>query len=217
MRRAFRRRPPGRNLRPAIESTRSPVLGIYGITARRPPAWLRSPSGVAVDGAGNLFIADTDNHRIRKVDSAGVITTVAGTGKWGFSGDGGPAVNAMLGVPEGVAVDGAGNLFIADRGNNRIRKVDASGTITTIAGSGETGFFGGGFSGDGGPAVNAMLGVPEGVAVDGAGNLFIADKGNDRIRKVDAAGVITTVAGIPDCCWPGSRPKRYGPKAASWF
>ena len=158
-------------------------------------AWLRSPSGVAVDGAGNLFIADTDNHRIRKVDSAGVITTVAGTGRSGFGGDGGPAVNAMLGVPEGVAADGAGNLFIADSYNNRIRKVDASGTITTIAGSGATGFALGRFGGDGGPATEAWLRSPFAVAVDGAGNVFIADLANDRIRKVDAAGVITTVAG----------------------
>ena len=153
-------------------------------------AWLRSPGGVAVDGAGNLFIADTVNHRIRKVDAAGVITTVAGTGRTGFGGDGGPAVEAWLRSPGGVAVDGAGNLFIADRGNYRIRKVDAAGVITTVAGTRRFGF-----SGDGGPAVEARLRNPSGVAADGAGNLFIADRDNYRIRKVDAAGVITTVAG----------------------
>ena len=152
------------------------------------------PQGVAVDGAGNLFIADSLNERIRKVDSAGVISTVAGTGVFGFGGDGGPAVDARLFSPQGVAVDGAGNLFIADSGNHRIRKVDAAGTITTIAGSGET-RFSGGFSGDGGPADEAQLSDPFGVAVDGAGNLYIADSGNHRIRKVDAAGTIITIAG----------------------
>ena len=124
------------------------------------------------------------------MDSAGVITTVAGTGG-GFSGDGGPAVQAQLRGPAGVAVDGAGNLFIADSFNDRIRKVDSAGVITTVAGTGRTGF-----GGDGGPAVNARLSRPSGVAVDGAGNLFFADSGNDRIRKVDSAsGSITTVAG----------------------
>ena len=157
---------------------------------------LRSPSGVAVDGAGNLYIADTDNHRIRKVDATGTITTIAGTGEpvvglivWDV-GDGGPATAAPLSSPGGVAVDGGGNVYIADTGRSRIRKVDAAGVISTVAGS-----FLGGFGGDGGPAVEAALYYPEGVAVDGAGNLFIADSLNDRIRKVDAAGVISTVAG----------------------
>ena len=158
-------------------------------------AWLRSPGGVAVDGADNLFIADTVNHRIRKVDAAGVITTVAGTGVRGYSGDGGPAVDARLWSPSGVAADGTGNLYIADTDNHQIRKVDASGTITTIAGSGETGLFGGAFGGDGGPAIQAALDSPTDVAADGTGNLFIADTDNHRIRKVDVAGVITTVAG----------------------
>ena len=144
---------------------------------------------MAVDGAGNLFIADSLNDRIRKMDASGTITTVAGTGELGFSGDGGPATSARLSRPNDVAVDGAGNLFIADSGNNRIRKVDATGTISTVAGTGRTG------GGDGGPAVQAQLHGPSGVAVDGAGNVFIADRYNYRIRKVDSAGVITTVAG----------------------
>ena len=143
-----------------------------------------------MDGVGNLFIADGGHDRIRKVDSAGVIASVAGTGESGFSGDGGPATAARLNYPIGVAVDGAGNLFIADLNNHRIRKVDSAGVITTVAGTGRYGF-----SGDGGAGTEARLQSPYGVAVDGAGNLFIADAGNERIRKVDSAGVITTVAG----------------------
>ena len=153
-------------------------------------ARLRSPTGVAVDGAGNLYIADTSNNRIRKVDSTGTITTVAGSGERGFSGDGDPATEAQLNYPRGVAVDGAGNLYIADASNHRIRKVDSTGTITTIAGSGERGF-----SGDGDPATEARLRSPTGVAVDGAGNLYIGDSGNHRIRKVDSSGLISTIAG----------------------
>ncbi len=154
-------------------------------------ARLRFPAGVAVDGAGNLLIADTDNERIRKVDPAGVIATVAGTGEAGFGGDGGAATEAQLASPAGVAVDGAGNLFIADRSAHRIRKVDPAGVIATVAGTGERGF-----GGDGGAATEAQLASPAGVAVDGAGNLLIADTDNERIRKVDPAGVIATVAGI---------------------
>ena len=153
-------------------------------------AQLSRPYDVAVDAAGNLFVADGFNHRIRKIDTAGTITTVAGTGQQGFWGDGGPAAEAELYLPTGVAVDAAGNLLVADRSNHRIRKVDAAGTITTVAGSGERGF-----AGDGGPATDAQLQWPFGVAVDAAGNLFVADQWNHRIRKVDAAGTITTVAG----------------------
>ena len=146
--------------------------------------------GVAVDCAGNLFIADASNERIRKVDTNGFITTVAGNGSAGFSGDGGAATNARLYYPEGVAVDGVGNLFIADDDNQRIRKVDTNGVITTVAGNGAIGYYG-----DGGAATNARLYYPYGVAVDGVGNLFIADYDNQRIRKVDTNGIITTVAG----------------------
>ena len=154
-------------------------------------AYLRSPWGIAVDGADNLYIADRDNNRIRKVDSSGIITTVAGTGARGFGGDGGPATAAQLARPrDGVAVDSAGNLYIADRDNNRIRKVDTSGIITTVAGTGIRGF-----GGDGGPAVQAWLNYPADMVLDGAGNLYIADNDNHRIRKVDTSGIITTVAG----------------------
>jgi trimeric autotransporter adhesin len=147
--------------------------------------------GVAIDSAGNLYIADTLNSRIRKV-SGGTITTVAGNGNGTFSGDGGPATSASLNWPTGVAVDSAGNLYIADDANHRIRKV-SGGTITTVAGSGSTGGTGG-FSGDGGPATSAELGSPYAVAVDSAGNIYIADATNNRIRKV-SGGTITTIAG----------------------
>src|ERR1017187_4920775 len=153
-------------------------------------AALYGPYGVAVDGAGNLFIADTRNERIRKVNTAGIITTVAGNGTYGYSGDGGPATSAALYGPYGVAVDGAGNLYIADQGNNRIRMVGLAGIITTVAGNGTHGY-----SGDGGPATSAELYAPEGVAVDNAGDLLIADTGNNRIRQVKSGGTVSTVAG----------------------
>ena len=148
------------------------------------------PTGVAVDAAGNLYIADYGNHRIRGVSPSGIISTVAGSGTQGFSGDGGPATSASLNYPGSVAVDAAGNLYIADSQNDRIRKVSASGIISTVAGNGALGF-----SGDGGPASSASLLLPGGVAVDAAGNLYIADSQNDRIRKVSASGIISTVAG----------------------
>jgi len=154
-------------------------------------AELWSPSGVAVDATGNLFIADAGNAVIRKVGTNGIIITVAGNGTGGYSGDGGAATNAELNWSSGVAVDATGNLFIADQYNNRIRKVDTNGIITTVAGNGS--YF---YSGDGGAATNAELGGPSGVAVDVIGNLFIADSGNQCIRRVDTKGIITTVAGI---------------------
>jgi sugar lactone lactonase YvrE len=155
-------------------------------------ASLQAPQSAALDAAGNIFITDSNNNRIRKVDSTGVITTVAGSDSTGFSGDGGPATSATLSTPAGIALDAAGTgiLFIADTQNQRIRKVDLSGTITTVAGNGTNAF-----SGDGGPATSASLNFPEGVAVDSSGNIFIADTSNNRIRKVDAGGIITTVAG----------------------
>jgi sugar lactone lactonase YvrE len=159
-------------------------------------ARLLSPVSIAVDAAGDVFVADTGNHRIRRIDAAtGVITTVAGNGTSpspypAFDGDGGPAADAIVTSPQAVALDAAGNLFIAAR--NRIRRVDAvTGVITTVAGSGLNGF-----AGDGGPATDARFSFVAGVAVDGAGDLFVSDQNNHRIRRVDAAtGIITTVVG----------------------
>ncbi|AZT84803.1 hypothetical protein EHN06_15270 [Marinobacter sp. NP-4(2019)] len=171
--------------------------GFSGDGGAATAALLNDPRGVTLDAAGNLYIADTRNHRIRRVSPDGTISTVAGNGKWGFSGDGGPATAARLVYPQGVAVDAAGNLYIADAGNHRIRRVSPDGTISTVAGSdtGVTGAFGG-FSGDGGPATAAELNSPDGVAVGAAGNLYISDTGNHRIRRVSPDGIISTVAGI---------------------
>jgi uncharacterized protein (TIGR03437 family) len=151
------------------------------------------PDGLTVDSAGNIYIADQNHNRIRKVDSQGLITTVAGNGNTQFSGDGGLATSASVyiaGNHNGLAVDALGNLYIADDGHHRIRKVDSSGIITTVAGTGTQGY-----SGDNGPATKAQLWRPSGIAVDGAGNLYIADTDNRRIRKVDTFGTITTLAG----------------------
>ncbi len=185
---------------------------------------------MALDSEGNLYIADSANHRIRKIDADGNISTVAGTGPEEYTGDGGPAVQAQLSFPSDVALDSEGNLYIADSGNDCIRKVDAdTGHISTVIGEsldgprgvaldGDDNLYiadtnnhrirkidaadgdistvaGTGSAGDGGPAVQALLRFPEGVALDGDDNLYIADTANDRIRKVDADGDISTVAG----------------------
>ena len=153
-------------------------------------AHLYFPRGVATDGAGNVYIADTRHHIIRKVDANGNIFTIAGYEFPGYSGDGGPATEAELRYPRGMAADTAGNIYIADAWNHRIRKVNADGIIDTFAGTGTIGY-----SGDGGPAAAAQLNNPYDVAVDEAGNVYIADSFNRRIRKVDSGGNIATIAG----------------------
>ena len=164
------------------------MVGYSGDGGGATAATLARPSGMAYDAAGNVFLADANNHVIREISAAGVITTVAGTGIAGFGGDGGPATAAFLDTPTGVAVDASGTLFIADSHNHRIRKI-AGDTITTIAGTGTAGF-----AGDGGASASAQLASPNGVAVDASGNLYIADTDNQRIRRI-AGGIITTVAG----------------------
>jgi sugar lactone lactonase YvrE len=225
--------------------------GVPAISAR-----LSIPESVAVDATGNLYITDTGHHRVRKVTSAGLITTVAGNGTEGFSGDNGPATSAQLHFPSGVAIDAAGNLLIADTINSRIRRVTPAGLITTFAGNGTPGSGGdngpatsaellipeslaidadgnlyiaeyyrvrkvtpaglittfvgngiSGFSGDGGPAISAQLREAKGVAIDAAGNLYIGDSSNNRIRKVTPAGFISTVSGNGTSGYGGD----YGP------
>jgi trimeric autotransporter adhesin len=155
-------------------------------------AQLSGPLGVALDANGNLYIADTGNHVIRRVDAAnGSISTVAGNRTAGYSGDGAAATSAALYFPRGIALDAAGNLYIADTYNSVIRRAAIGGTISTVAGSHSYGY-----GGDGGPAISALLSNPQGVAVDAAGNLYIADTNNHVIRRVAAAGgTISTVAG----------------------
>jgi sugar lactone lactonase YvrE len=156
-------------------------------------ATLNGPNGVALDRLGNLFISDTGDNCVLRVDAlTGIISAIAGHGASGFAGDGGAATAANLAFPEGLAIDGSGNLYIADMDNNRIRRVDAvSGKISTVAGNGQ--YF---YSGDNGPATSAGIYQPEGIAVDGSGNLYIADTQDQRIRRVDGkTGIITTLAG----------------------
>jgi len=150
-------------------------------------AQFRNPGGVAVDGAGNVYVADTSNDRIRKITAAGEVSTLAGSGTFGFVD--GFGVNARFGAPGGVAVDGAGNVYVADSGNNRIRKITAAGQVTTLAGDGTAGFA------DTAPSVAARFSFPGGVAVDGAGNVYVADTANHSIRKITATGQVTTLAG----------------------
>ena len=218
-------------------------IGQGGNNGPAASATLNSPGGVAVDSAGTIYIADTGNNMIRKI-SGGTITLFAGTGNANYSGDNGPALNAELSGPTGVAVDSAGNLYIADTNNNLIRKVDKSGNITSyVGGTGPTarslnhptgvwidaanvlyisdtgnrriakfannvftniaGNQSVGFSGDGGPATRAMLNNPVGIAVDSAGNLYIADANNSRIRKVTTDGNIVTIAGKGGASYSG--------------
>jgi NHL repeat len=168
--------------------------GEFGGPAVR--AELDSPQGVAVNARGDVFIADTYNNIVRAVSPRGLISTVAGNGNPGYRGDNGPAWRAELSFPTGLAVDSLGNLYIADSGNNVVRRVSTTGVITTVAGnvaadqaSGGLG----GFSGDGGPATGARLNAPQGVALDQTGDLFIADTFNNAIREVTPAGTIATV------------------------
>ena len=150
-------------------------------------AELDFPNGIASDSSGNVYIADSFNHRIRKINTSGIITTLVGTGKAGYSGDGGPATSAQLDSPRKIVFH-LGNLYILDTGNFRIRKVNSSGIITTVAGNGTQGF-----SGDGGPATTAELSPPQGIALDSSGNLYITD--SSRIRKVNTSGTISTIVG----------------------
>jgi sugar lactone lactonase YvrE len=166
------------------------IPGFDGDNGTAEEAQLNKPKGICVDAAGNIFVADTYNHRIRKIDNNGMMTTIAGTGGSGFSGDNGLATNAQLYYPSGLDIDDSGNLYISDTYNHRIRKIDASGLITTIAGTGSAGVIG-----DGGLALDAEFNLPHGVKVDDSGVLYIADSYNHRVRRMGVDGVITTIAG----------------------
>ena len=156
------------------------------------------PEGLALDKAGNLYIAGSLDNAVRKVTPDGIITTVAGTGVSGFAGDGGPATRALLNRPRAVAVDAAGNIYIADTGNQRVRRVDLSGNIATIVGNGGTEFLAADSDG------SSALSDPRGLAVDAAGNVYIADTGHNRIRKFFPSGAVATVAGYDGtCCYSG--------------
>ena len=179
----------GSHWRPAERLVRT-VVGNSDLPVGTPAleASLNLPVAVAVDAAGNVLVADTNSHLVRRIDATGMITTVAGTGWSGYSGDGGPAVEANLGYPRAVDVDVRGNVYVASQ--RRVRKIDAAGTITTVAGTGEPGY-----SGDGGPATKARLASWFDIAVDSKGNVYVADPDNNRVRRIRATGKITTVAG----------------------
>jgi uncharacterized protein (TIGR03437 family) len=166
------------------------IAGYAGDGAEAVLSPLNSPKGMAIDPAGNVYIADSENFRVRKVNASGLMSTYAGNGVYGFSGDGGQAVNASISDILSVALDAAGNLYVADSSNRRIRKITPGGIITTIAGTGVQGY-----SGDGGPAVSALLGRPVAVAVDAGGNLYYVDSVDQCVRRINAAGIISTVAG----------------------
>lgn len=172
--------------------------GYAGDGGQAVSASLSAPSALALDTLGNLYIADAGNHCIRKVAPTGIITTVAGTGEAGFTGDNGPATAAKLNTPAGLAFDTSGNLLIADSWNYRVRCLAPNGIITTIAGTGVAGF-----SGDGKFDTSAELNLPTGLATDRKGNLFIADQGNNRIRRISANTIITTYAGTGNAGYSG--------------
>jgi sugar lactone lactonase YvrE len=166
------------------------INGYSGDGGQATAAELNNPDGIATDTDGNIYITDSNNSRIRKINSAGIITTIAGDGVGGYTGDGGQATAAELATSTYLAVDIVGNLYITEEFHDRIRMVNTAGIITTVVGTGTAGSIG-----DGGQATAAELYFPSGLAVDIAGNLYIADTWNNRIRKVDTNGIITTIAG----------------------
>ena len=186
---------PSATLRRVVGSDLEGDAGYEGDGKQALRALVRCPIGIAVDDAGTLFVVDHGNNRVRKIRSDGVISTFAGAGAvgvdaGGYAGDGGPATAARLQEPVGVGLGAGGDVYVADRDNNAIRKIDADGTITTVIGGG-----GAGFSGDGGPASEARIDRPQQIVVDPDGNVYFADSGNNRVRRIDTEGVVTTVAG----------------------
>jgi sugar lactone lactonase YvrE len=172
-----------------ILSTIAGSTGTYNVLGDGGPAtsaWFNNADGIAVDAAGNFYIADQMNNRIRKINTSGIITTIAGTGTAGISGDGGPAVLAQISYPVGITVDLSGNIYFTES-LHRVRKIDASGIISTIAGNGTAGY-----SGDGGPAVSAQISNPIGITIDPSGNIYFTES-LARVRKINASGIISTL------------------------
>jgi hypothetical protein len=166
--------------------------GTYTISGDGGPAtsaYFSHAEGITIDGSGNIYIADNGNHSIRKINTSGIITTIAGTGTAGFSGDGGPAVSAQISWPHDVITDLSGNIYFTEESSHRIRKIDPSGILTTVVGNGTAGF-----SGDGGPANIALIKMPMGMATDGFGNIYFCDYGNSKIRKINTSGIISTIS-----------------------
>lgn len=184
------------------------VAGYSGDGGPATAAKLSMPFGIDIDNAGNVYFADCLNHRVRKISTSGIITTVAGNGIGGFSGNGGPATAAAMLGPTYIRFDHSGNLYISDNSNNMLRKVNTSGIITTIAGTGVIGY-----TGDGGAATNARLYSPSGMAIDISGNVYLCDYGNNVVRKITAAGVISTFAGTGIAGYTGDG----GPATAARF
>ncbi len=153
-------------------------------------ATMNQPYGITVDNSGNIYFSDGENHRVRKINTAGIITTIAGTGATTSGGDGGQATDAQVGWPAGIAIDNSGNIYITESENHCVRKVSPSGIITTIAGTGMAGY-----SGNNGPAIAAKLDQPHGIALDATGNIYVVENNNDCVRKIDVSGTITTFAG----------------------
>ncbi len=188
--------------------------GTWGFAGDGGPATaaeLFKPGGIFIDAAGNMYFADSYNHRVRKINTAGIITTIAGTGTIACTGDGGPATAAASGKPGSVWVDAAGNVYFTDFDFNRVRKIDVGGIISTVVGTGVRGS-----AGDGGPATAAELAEPFGLKFDAAGNMYIADFYNNKIRKVDPSGIITTIAGTGTLGFsgdggPATAARLYGP------
>jgi len=167
------------------------TAGYFGDGLQATAAQINEPLCVVTDRSGNIYFSDSRNFCVRKVNSMGIISTIAGNGTPGFGGDLGPATAALLNIPYGLVLDGLGNLYVADMSNNRVRMINTSGIISTVAGTGTPGF-----TGDGVPAIATEISQPNSLCLDPSGNLVITDNGNQRIRKINSAGIITTIAGI---------------------
>ncbi len=175
-------------------------------------AVLNNPCGITLDRAGNIYFSDFTNQRIREINTSGIISTIGGTGASGYSGDGSAATAATFNNPGGIVSDPYGNIYIADEYNNRIRRISTSGIVTTFAGNGPVGFLAGGYGGDGGAATAAQINFPNNISIDANGNIYVSDEGNQRIRQINTAGIITTAAGTGTAGFTGDGTAAVGAK-----